>query len=210
MPYAAGKAACQRTACRTPLRAMGTNYTSWHVRWRRRLRSLWWSAVLTAVLALLWWTNRPPQHDGAMLFASDGDSFSIRVDGKPLRIRLIGIDAPELGQSCRDARKISWPCGRDARGALQSLAPRGVPLACSFSGQDEYRRMLSRCRLADGRDFAALLVAQGWAVATNEDYLLEQDAARKARLGLWRGDFAMPADWRAANPRSNAAMLPPA
>jgi endonuclease YncB( thermonuclease family) len=189
---------------------MGTHFYPWHVRWRRRLRSLLWTGVLAALLALLWWTNRPPPLDGRMIFASDGDSFSITVNSQPQRLRLTGIDAPELGQSCRDTRKMAWPCGRDARDALGAIAPRGALLACTSSGQDEYRRALSRCRLPDGRDVAALLVEQGWAVATNEDYLLEQDAARRARIGLWRGDFDMPADWRAAHPRSNAAMLPPA
>lgn len=183
--------------------------SSWRVRWRRRLRSLLWSMALTAVLGLLWWTNRPPLHSGPMLFASDGDSLSIRVVDAPLRVRLIGIDAPELGQTCRDQRGQPWPCGTRARDALSGLAGRNSALACTAIGRDQYDRALSRCQLADGRDLAAGLVSGGWAIATDEDYLLEQDAARDAKTGIWQGDFQNPAEWRAANPRSNAAMLPP-
>jgi hypothetical protein len=34
-------------------------------------------------------------------------------------------------------------------------------------------------------------------VAYSEDYLPEQERAHAARLGLWRGSFEMPWDWRA-------------
>ncbi len=30
------------------------------------------------------------------------------------------------------------------------------------------------------------------------DYVIHEDAAKKARRGLWRGEFQMPWDWRAA------------
>lgn len=169
--------------------------------WRARLRALGWTLLLVGLLAALWLVQRPPLYEGRMAFASDGDSFAIRINGKQRAVRLLGIDAPELAQNCRDARGRSWPCGTRARDALIAFAPRRAVIACRSEGQDRFDRALSRCTRADGRDLAARLVAQGWAIATTEDYLIEQDRARDQRLGLWQGDFLTPAEWRSANPR---------
>ncbi|WP_457585948.1 thermonuclease family protein [Ensifer canadensis] len=52
--------------------------------------------------------------------ASDGDS--LRLDGR--RIRLEGIDAPEIGQTCnRDGAE--WDCGADARQRLRAMVAGG-------------------------------------------------------------------------------------
>jgi endonuclease YncB( thermonuclease family) len=169
--------------------------------WRARLRAFGWTLLLFALLAALWLVQRPPLSDGQMVFASDGDSFTVMIDGDRRNIRLLGIDAPELAQNCRDARGRDWPCGRQARDVLAALAPRGAALACRSEGKDRFDRDLSRCALADGRDLAAQLVRGGWAVATTEDYLVEQDLARTRKLGLWQGEFLTPTEWRAANPR---------
>jgi endonuclease YncB( thermonuclease family) len=188
---------------------MARDIRPWHLRWRQRLRSVLWTMALVAMLAALWWTNRPPLQNGHMLFASDGDSFSLGGNDGPVRIRLTGIDAPELAQTCRDARGAGWPCGIRARDALSRIVARKAALSCSSVGKDRYDRALSRCQLADGRDLAAQLVRDGWAMATDEEYLLEQGVAQSAKAGIWQGTFEAPADWRTANPRSNAAMLPP-
>lgn len=145
--------------------------------WRARLRAFGWTLLLFAMLAALWLVQRPPLHHGRMLFTSDGDSFTIRSEGGQRAIRLLGIDAPELAQSCQDARSRPWPCGARARDALTALAPRGAAIACRSEGKDRFDRALSRCTLADDRDLAAALVKNGWAIATTEDYLVEQDRA---------------------------------
>jgi len=74
-----------------------------------------------AMLALIWLIaaklNDQPEtvHSGAF-HAADGDSLAIGGE----RMRLKGIDAPELVQSCeRNGRP--WACGREARDALQRL-----------------------------------------------------------------------------------------
>ncbi|WP_411756390.1 thermonuclease family protein, partial [Sinorhizobium meliloti] len=48
--------------------------------------------------------------------ASDGDS--LRLDGR--RIRIEGIDAPEIGQMCRRG-ETAWDCGAQARRRLVAL-----------------------------------------------------------------------------------------
>jgi endonuclease YncB( thermonuclease family) len=124
---------------------------------------------------------------------------TVVVDGDSLRIgetaiRLKGIDAPELRQSCRrDGR--TYACGAVARAALADLVRPAVP-RCRVTGRDRYGRSLARC--AVGReDIGASLVRRGFAVAYG-DYEREEAEARAGPLGLWAGEFDRPEDWRRA------------
>ena len=119
----------------------------------------------------------------------DGDS--LESDGERLRLR--GIDAPELGQTCdRDGR--SYPCGRASRDALAGLA-KTDRLECRGWQRDRYGRLLATCT-AGGGEINRRLVELGWAIA-NGDYEAEEARARQARRGLWAGSFERPQDWRA-------------
>lgn len=126
---------------------------------------------------------------------SDGDSLR---SGR-LKIRLFGIDAPELKQDCVDAAGRDWPCGKAARARLGELV--AAPLQCELIDVDRYGRLVMRCR-ADGTDIAEALVAQGLALAYRRyatDYVAAEEAARAARAGVWGGEFIAPWDWRRAN-----------
>src|SRR5688572_13845217 len=72
--------------------------------------------------------------------AIDGDS--LRADGE--EIRLLGIDAPELRQTCRDHQGRNWACGRDARDQLRRILARGK-VRCAVAEKDRYGRTLARC-----------------------------------------------------------------
>lgn len=127
----------------------------------------------------------------------DGDTLS--VAGR--RIRLQGMDAPEIGQTCeRDGK--SWPCGTIARFALAEMAQRGE-VFCTASGEDAYHRALARCTVG-GVDIAEELVRQGLAVAYGRHGYTKAEAdARAARRGMWAGTFENPKDYRTAHPRSD-------
>lgn len=61
-----------------------------------------------------------------------------------------------------------------------------------------FERIVSVCCVR-GRDVGAWLVSEGWALAYRRystDYVDEEDAARTARRGLWRGEFIPPWEWR--------------
>lgn len=180
--------------------------------WRRRLRAVA-AAVLLAALALAAWFARPnPVMSVPLVQVIDGDSLTVRHDGADLTIRLIGIDAVEYRQSCTRAG-TQWPCGREARQALERLVGRGS-LHCALSAKDRYGRTLAACRtgvLPDGVDLGAEMVRQGWAVASGTDYLAEEAGAETARRGIWQGSFTTPADWRAVHDRpATVADLPDA
>lgn len=124
---------------------------------------------------------------------TDGDSLRIGA----VRIRLHGVDAPELDQSCTDAAGRDWACGQWARDRLARLAE-GRRVTCEVVEVDAYERLVARCSVG-GRDLGAALVAEGAATAYrrySDRYVAEERAARRAGLGLWRGDFAVPEDHR--------------
>lgn len=121
----------------------------------------------------------------------------VAIDGDTLaaghrRLRLEGIDAPEIGQPC-DAAGRAVACAEQARLRLAMLAKRGDFL-CRGGAKDRYDRLLVRCRSGQD-DVNAMLVREGLAVSYG-DYRAQEMAARRERIGLWAGPFERPADWR--------------
>lgn len=135
--------------------------------------------------------------------AVDGDTLRAQHQGQDRRIRLAGIDAPELRQTCRDANGRGWSCGAAARMRLSALVARG-PVACTPRGEDRYGRLLATCSSGDVADIGAALVRGGYAVnygRYTSDYAAAEGEARAARRGVWQGAFDNPEDWRHAKPR---------
>jgi endonuclease YncB( thermonuclease family) len=120
--------------------------------------------------------------------AADGDSLNLSGD----RLRLLGIDAPELSQVCkRDG--APWRCGEAARAQLASLVSDGKTV-CKGGKEDKYKRLLVTCRDGD-LNINREMVRIGLAVAFG-DYEAEEEAARGAHRGLWASSFEEPSDWR--------------
>lgn len=181
------------------------------MRWRRRFRSLL-ALLLLIGLALTAWLWLPtPIATLPLVHVIDGDSLTVRQDGATLTIRLTGIDAVEYRQDCERSGPSRWPCGREARAALEKIVGRG-PLHCEVAAKDRYDRTLAACRtrpFPDGVDLGAEMVRLGWAVATGDAYMVEEAGAQAKRRGIWQGDFARPADWRATHERALPALAPP-
>jgi len=124
------------------------------------------------------------------------------IDGDSLRkgeqeYRLHGIDAPELHQDCTGADGRMFACGRAARDHLRDLV-RGQTLDCDMLETDRYGRLVAQCR-AGNVDINREMVRSGWAIAYRRhgtEFADAEAAARKARRGIWQGDFEMPERWR--------------
>ncbi|WP_445679022.1 thermonuclease family protein [Radicibacter daui] len=120
----------------------------------------------------------------------DGDT--IALNGVPLR--LAGIDAPELGQTCRVGGQMR-ECGLESAYALRKLvAVSGGGLECQPATAG------SVLCYAGGRDLGLMQVAAGHAVVTasaDPSYADGEDKARTARLGIWGTSFLSPSEWRA-------------
>ena len=153
-------------------------------------------AIVVLALAALAaaWLDVPPPPVSGRAQVSDGDSFRLGED----RIRLLGLDAPELSQTCTDAVGASWPCGGVARDRMSDLLKSGT-ITCKPEENDRYGRLLARCEIRS-KDLGATMVAEGLAIASG-DYGAEEAAARAARLGIWAGGFTLPRDWRDDHPR---------
>jgi micrococcal nuclease len=105
----------------------------------------------------------------------DGDT----IDISGTRIRLAGIDAPEMDH----------PYGKTAKWALVNLC-KGNEVRAVFDGDLSHERTVATCYLPDGRDLSAEMVKAGMAIDWPKFSLgkysgLEPPGIRKK---LWRCD----------------------
>lgn len=124
----------------------------------------------------------------------DGDTIDIL--GK--RVRLEGIDAPEINQFCPGATSQpgsqsrshtgsqKWPAGRIAATSLAQWVD-GHEVICRQVGRDGYGRTLGRCR-AGNKDLNAELVRTGlaWAFRKySQIYVRQEETAQASSVGVW-------------------------
>ncbi len=126
---------------------------------------------------------------------TDGDTIKVRVGSTTERVRVIGLDAPELkGAEC-------W--SQKASSRMQSLVQsRSVQLVRdpTQDDRDRYGRLLRHVVTADGRLVAQALIEGGFAREYTYDrayshrdaYLAAQQRARAKRLGVWSAACAAP------------------
>src|SRR3546814_6269474 len=129
----------------------------------------------------------------------DGDSLDMAWIG----VRLHGVDAPELNQTCAREGQ-SWAGGKEASAKLAQLV-NGAELQCEQRDVDDYDRIVARCT-ARQVDLGQAMVEAGLAVALpqfSDRYLGAEARAKTLKLGIWASDFQQPADYRAANPRAH-------
>ncbi|MDB5523847.1 MAG: nuclease SNase-like protein [Rhizobium sp.] len=157
--------------------------------------------VAVCFLALMLLIAMKVETDAARTFngryrVADGDSLSLGHD----RLRLLGIDAPELKQTCRRDGEV-WRCGEAARQTLASLVE-GRAVMCKGDRKDKYQRMLVTCRDGD-ININRQMVRRGMAFSFG-DYQRDEDAAKSAHIGLWSGKVERPSDWRRTHAHSAA------
>jgi len=133
-------------------------------------------------------------HDTPAPRAIDADARAVSViDGGTLRLRetvvgLLGIHAPDRGQTCHAANGAGFDCGVAAANALADLV-REHKVDCQLKGQDRMGRPLAICN-AGGRDLNVALVSGGWARADNSlpELASLESQARATRRGLWASE----------------------
>jgi endonuclease YncB( thermonuclease family) len=124
---------------------------------------------------------------------TDGDTLVVDA----VRVRLHGIDAPELAQRCGRDGGGDWACGQAAAAHLAALVA-GREVRCEARERDVYGRVVATCA-ADGIDLGRRMVSEGlaWAYSRfSADYQAVEAEARAAGRGLWQGDAQAAWDWR--------------
>jgi hypothetical protein len=79
---------------------------------------------------------------------------------------------------------------------------RGKEITCEQRDRDRYGRVVAVCT-AGGYDLGEAMVGQGYAIALStisDAYVGVEERARSAKVGIWGGQFDIPAAYRAANP----------
>ena len=124
-----------------------------------------------------------------VLSVADGDTITVAIDGVDQRVRLIGIDAPELHnpEECFGQESAEYARAVLAGGMVQLVADPGQ------GDRDRYGRLLRYVLLPDGTNVNAALVASGYAYEyTYDDPYRYQDlfrederSARSGAAGLW-------------------------
>lgn len=128
---------------------------------------------------------------GRVVRVPDGDTLTVRVDGKDVPVHLDGIDAPELGQ----------PYGRSARRSLAELC-RGKDASVVERGKDDAGRVLGSVRCGEV-DVNAEQVRRGLAwvhlryLPLGSPLYEFETNARLRGVGLWRAAEPVPPwEWR--------------
>jgi endonuclease YncB( thermonuclease family) len=118
----------------------------------------------------------------------------LSIAGK--RIVLYGVDAPVKGQPCYAGAKV-WDCATASAKTLLNLVGT-QEIACEERRVDGFGRVFAVCKAGEV-DLNRALVEAGMAVALPKetaDYVASEATARSKGVGIWRGPFTAPADYR--------------
>ena len=158
-----------------------------------------WSAqaLLALALAVLSPAASAAELSGRVIGVADGDTLTVLVQSRALRVRLVEIDAPEKRQAFgkRSGQSLSEVCMHK-------------PARIMTQGVDRYDRVLGRV-YCSGVDANAEQVKRGMAwvydrYSTDASLYAVQDDARGSRRGLWADARPVtPWAWRAAKRSRN-------
>ena len=144
--------------------------------------------------------SSPALLEGRVVGISDGDTLTLLVDERSVKIRLAQIDAPELRQ----------PYGRRAKAALSDYAF-GKPARVEVVDVDDYDRRVGEVYVAGVHvNFEMVRQGHAWAYtryARGVEIVDLENEARAAQRGLWRLPEAQrdpPWVWRHRGRRTRA------
>jgi len=176
---------------------------------RRQNRSPWLVSGLMVTIVVISYVLHEPKAPatstpkGAELVCTvksvyDGDTLTTRCPNGEVKVRVFGIDAPEMGQE---------PWGAQSRDRLREMVPRSATVRLRVMDQDRYGRTVAQV-FASERDAGLEMVRQGRAVVYEQYnhslvYQQAQAEAQQAGRGIWEkpGGQQNPSAWRRLNRR---------
>lgn len=150
--------------------------------------------ALVFVLTILFVKNYFASHtklEAQVLKIIDGDTIEVLNSRGVFKVRLFGIDAPEIKQEF----------GEESRAFLASMiSDKKVDIICK--DEDQYGRILGIVEF-EGKDINKIMVDSGhaWAYTHYTDlYAKDQTLAQDSKMGLWKGKKPLePYKWRKQN-----------
>jgi micrococcal nuclease len=147
----------------------------------------------------------PALREARVIAVNDGDTITLRMSGKKYRTRLVGIDAPEMGQE---------PWGQLSREHLRKILKDlrwDVRIETDIQPYDKYNRLLVYVWDDNGKMINEQMLLDGYAVLftiqPNSKYAdrfkKAQRSARENKLGIWGADGLKerPLDYKKKHPR---------
>lgn len=155
--------------------------------------------LLGLLLGLLALSAQAESFSGKVVAVLDGDTVLVLRNNKPVKVRLLEIDAPEKAQAY----------GVQSRQSLQDMVGKKV-VQVETRAVDQYGRLLGQLSL-NGMDINREQVRRGmaWEYSNHHSdkaYVALQHEAQQARRGLWAQTSPQaPWQWRKAHPLPGAA-----
>ncbi|WP_028955843.1 thermonuclease family protein [Sulfitobacter sp. 20_GPM-1509m] len=131
------------------------------------------------------------------------------IDVGTTRVRLHGIDAPEINQECKTAQGVAFECGRWAADQVRALFQNRLA-RCQQVDIDRYGRTVASCVVGDV-DMGQEIVSLGLAFAYtrySEAYVLDEKGAAVNDRGLHAMRVQSPAQFRALRTKGRSAPDP--
>lgn len=140
------------------------------------------------------WTGAPPKENVPVTKVFDGDTILVRLNGREITVRLIGVDTPEVSRPDTPVQFYGPEASEFTRRTLE-----GKRIKLEFEepdraggSVDQYGRTLAYVITEDGGNFNWELVRRGYGRVFDKyffRYLKEfrqaERAARAAGLGIW-------------------------
>ncbi len=143
--------------------------------------------------------------EARVIAVNDGDTVTIVMNNREYRTRLIGLDAPEMGQE---------PWGEKAREHLRKLLKENhwrVSVETDIEQYDKYNRLLVYLWTPDGDMLNERMLLDGYAVLFTiqpnsryvDRFVRAQRIARQKKTGIWGPDGLKerPVDYKKKHPR---------
>jgi len=134
-----------------------------------------------------------PPDSATVVIVYDGDTVKVRFgNGSERKVRLIGIDSPELSDEREDVRFMAYVAKRFA---FLKLYRREVRLSYDWQLEDKYGRLLAFLTTEDGTLFNELILREGFALRFRafpfkpelmKRFEAAETEARRGERGLWR------------------------
>jgi micrococcal nuclease len=124
--------------------------------------------------------------EARLIDVHDGDTVTLKINNTNYRSRLIGIDAPEMGQR---------PWGEKAKRHLERLIKPGekIIIETDIERLDKYDRLLVYLFKEDGTFINEKMLLDGYAVLLTippnvkyvEKFIKAEETARRLKKGIW-------------------------